>query len=75
MFLTGYNIGAQAMLQRLAKTQPVDGAWAVLVDLGGGGLPSGEAAFTEALDDLSQSGQDGIPFIVTGAAAFIQPLR
>ena len=64
---------AQAMLQRFAKAQPVDGARAVLVDLGCGGLPASEAAFTEALDDLAQTSNDGVTFIVTGAAAFIQP--
>ena len=63
----------QAMLQRFAKAQPVDGAWAVLVDLGGGGLPASEAAFAEPFDDLAQPGNDGVTFIVTGAAAFIQP--
>ena len=61
------------MFQRFAKAQPVDGARAVLVDLGCGGLPASEAAFTEALDDLAQTSNDGVTFIVTGAAAFIQP--
>ena len=63
----------EAMLQRFAKTQPVDGARTVLVDLGGGGLPASEAAFAEAFDDLAQPSNDGIAFIVTGAATFIQP--
>ena len=61
------------MLQRFTKAQPVDGARAVLVDLGCGGLPASETAFTEALDDLAQTSNDGVTFIVTGAAAFIQP--
>ncbi len=43
----------QAMLQRFAKAQPVDGARAMLVDLGGGGLPASETAFAEAFDDLA----------------------
>ena len=63
----------QAMLQRFSKAQPVNGAWAVLVDLGSGGFPSGETAFTEALDNLAQSSNDGVTFIVTSAATLIQP--
>lgn len=45
----------------------------MLIDLGGGGFPAREAAFTEAFDDLAQPNNDGITFIVAGAAAFIQP--
>ena len=45
----------------------------MLIDLGGGRLPASEAAFTKALDDLAQPSNDGVTFIVTGAAAFIQP--
>ena len=43
------------------------------IDLGCGGLPASEAAFTEALDDLAQTSHDGVTFNVSGAAAFIQP--
>lgn len=64
---------SQAMLQRFAKAQPVDGARTVLIDLGCGRLPASEAAFAKALDNLAQSSNDGVTFIVTGAAAFIQP--
>ena len=46
---------------------------AVLIDFGGGGFPSGEAAFSKALDDLAQPRQDRITLEVTGAATFGQP--
>ena len=45
----------------------------MLVDLGGGGLPASEAAFTKALDDLAQPSNDGVALIVSGAATLIQP--
>ena len=45
----------------------------MLVDLGCGRLPASEAAFAEALDDLAESSNDGVTFVVTGAATFIQP--
>ena len=45
----------------------------MLVDLGCGGLPSSEAAFAEAFDDLAQPSNDGVTLIVTGAATLIQP--
>lgn len=44
---------AHAVVQRPAKAQPVDGAWAVFVDLGGGRFPAGETTFPKALDHLA----------------------
>ncbi|MNG24156.1 hypothetical protein D3C84_1088480 [compost metagenome] len=63
----------QAVLQRLAKAQPVDGAGTVLIDLRGRRLPAGETAFTEAFNHLTQPRQDRIPFKVPSAAALIHP--
>lgn len=64
---------AHAMFQRFAKAQGVNGAWPVLIDLRGGGLPPGEATFAKVLDDLAEAGQDRITFKVSGAATLIQP--
>ena len=64
---------AHAVFHRLAKAQPINRAWAVLIELGGGGFPAGKAAFSKPLDDLAQPRQDRIALEVSGAAAFGQP--
>lgn len=61
------------MFQGLAKTQSINRAWAVFIDLGGGRFPAGKAVFSEALDDLAQSSQDRVTLEVTGAATLGQP--
>ncbi|MNC71855.1 hypothetical protein D3C75_1228190 [compost metagenome] len=61
----------QTVLQRFTKTESINRARAVFVDFGSHRLPAGESAFTKALNDLSQSCKDRVPFEVTGAAAFI----
>ena len=69
----GVHVIAHAVFQRLAKAQPINRAWAVLIDLGGGRLPPGKAAFSKALDDLSQSRQNRIALEISGAATLGQP--
>ena len=59
---------AHAVFHRLAKAQPINRAWAVLIDLGGGRFPAGKATFSKALDDLSQPRQNRIALEVSGAA-------
>lgn len=61
---------AHAVFNRLAKAQSINHAWTVLVHLGGGRFPAGKAAFSKALDDLTQPRQDLIAPEITGAAAF-----
>ncbi len=64
---------AQALLHRLAKAQPVDGARTVFVDLCRCRTPAGESALAEALDDLAQSRHDCVPLEVTDAATLVHP--
>ena len=64
---------AQTVLQRFTKAESVDGARAVSVDLGRRRFPAGEAAFTEALDDLAQPRQDLIALEVTGTGTLVEP--
>ncbi|MNH22358.1 hypothetical protein D3C79_822120 [compost metagenome] len=64
---------AHAVLHGFAEAQSIDRAWAVLIDLRGGGLPPRESAFTEALNDLAQARHDGFPLHVPSTAALRQP--
>ena len=64
---------AHAVFQRLAKAQPINHAWAVLIDLGGGRLPPGKAAISKAFDDLSQPRQNRIALEISDAATLGQP--
>jgi hypothetical protein len=59
---------AHAVFHRLAKAQPINRAWNVFIDLGGGRFPTGKAAFSKPLDDLSQPRQNRIALEISGAA-------